>query len=150
LLLSAAEALSVGRPIEAAALYREARTVCQTAGLVEQEAAVLMALGGACLAARVPDLGAESYQRAAVLAEQVEAWPLACQAWLGMGGAHLLRAEHAAATVAYRSAARVAKRARIVPLRAEALRMAGTCLSRLGLDDEAIRAWNEAADARGA
>src|SRR5277367_1559635 len=130
-LLGAAEALGAGRPIEAAALYREARTVCQAAGLVEQEAAVLMALGGACVAARVPDLGAESYRQAAVLAEQAEAWPLACQAWLGMGGAYLVREEYAAATVTYRAAAETAKRAQIAPLQVEALRMASTCLAHL-------------------
>jgi hypothetical protein len=145
-LLGAAEALGAGRPVEAATLYREARTVCQAAGLVEQEAAVLMALGGACVTARAPDLGAESYHQAAVLAEQAEAWPLACQAWLGMGGAHLLREEHAAATVAYRAAAQVVKRATIVPLHVEALRMASTCLAHLGREDEAILARNEAAD----
>jgi len=150
LLLGATEALGAGKPVEAAALYREARTVCQAARLVEQEAAVLMALGGACLAAHAPDLAAESYRQAAVLAEQAEAWPLACQARLGMGGAYLLREEYAAATVAYRAAAAAAERARIVPLHVEALRMAGTCLSRLGLEDEAILAWNTAAEARAA
>jgi len=103
-----------------------------------------MALGGACLAAKATDLGAASYHQAAILAEQIEAWPLACQAWLGMGGAYLLRQEYAVATVAYRTAAKVAKRATIVPLHVEALRLAGMCLCHLGREDEAMRARNEA------
>lgn len=144
LLLAAAESMGTGRAGDAAALYAEARTVCQAEGLVEHEAAVLMALGGACLAAKATELGATSYHQAAILAEQIEAWPLACQAWLGMGGAYLLRNEYAVATVAYRTAAKVARRTQIVPLHVEALRMAGACLSHLGRDDEATRARNEA------
>jgi tetratricopeptide (TPR) repeat protein len=144
LLLAAAESMGTGCAVEAAALYAEARSVCQAEGLVEHEAAVLMALGSACLAAKATELGATSYHQAAILAEQIEAWPLACQAWLGMGGAYLLRQEYAVATVAYRTAAKVAKRATIVPLHVEALRMAGTCLSHLGRHDEAKLARNEA------
>jgi hypothetical protein len=102
---------------------------------VEQEAAVLMALGGACLAAEVPHLGAKSYRRAAVLAEQMEAWTLACQAWLGVGGACLPQEDHASAAVAYQAAAVAAERAEVATLRTEALRMARICMLRLGSDD---------------
>jgi tetratricopeptide (TPR) repeat protein len=147
LLLAAVQSMGSGRAAEATSFYAEARTVCQAEGLVEHEAAALMALGGACLAAKATDLGAASYHQAAILAEQIEAWPLACQAWLGMGGAYLLRHEYAVATVAYRTAAKVAKRATIVPLHVEALRMERTCLSHLGREDQATRARNEAVDA---
>jgi hypothetical protein len=127
LLLSAAEAMAAGRPAEAAAHYREARTVCQADGLAAQEAVVLMALGGACLAAAVPDLALESYWSAAVLGEKVEAWALACQAWLGVGGVCLPRGDHAAAMVAYRAAATAAERAGMAQIQAEALQMARMC-----------------------
>jgi tetratricopeptide (TPR) repeat protein len=146
LLLDAAAELSAGRAPEAVGLYREARALCLAEGLVEQEAAVLIALGGACLASGAPEVGAESYRHAAVIAEGAEAWPLACQAWLGMGGAYLPRAEYAPAAVAFRAAAEAAKRADVVPLRIEALRMAGTCLLHLGREDDAMLAWKAAVD----
>jgi hypothetical protein len=146
LLLDAAAELSAGRAAEAVSLYREARAACQAQGLVEQEAAVLIALGGACLASGAPEVGAESYRHAAVIAEGAGAWPLACQAWLGMGGAYLPRAEYAPAAVAYRAAAEAAKRGEVVPLRIEALRMAGTCLLHLGREDDAMLAWKVAVD----
>ena len=135
LLLSAAESMAAGLPAEAAETYQEARTLCRIEGLVHQEAAVTMALGGACLAARTPGLAARSYHEAAALAETVEEWPLACQAWLGVGGAYLAQAEHAPAAVAYKAAAAAADRAGIVPLRVEALRMRRTCLLDVGRED---------------
>jgi tetratricopeptide (TPR) repeat protein len=146
LLLEAAEAQGAGRVERAAALYREARSLCQSEGLVEQEAAVLVALAGTCLVAGAHELAVESYQQAAVLAEGVGAWPLACQAWLGTGGAFLPRAEHAPAAVAFRAAAEAAKRADAVSLRIEALRLAGSCLLKVAREDEAMRAWKEAVD----
>jgi hypothetical protein len=87
LVLDAAEALAAGRPTEAAAVYREARRLCQAENLPEQEAAMLTGLGGAYLAAQKPRLAADAYRESAGVAEQAEAWPLACQGWLGMGGA---------------------------------------------------------------
>ena len=109
LLLRAAESMAAGLPAEAAETYREARALCQIEGLIHQEAAVTVALGGACLAARALDLAARSYHDAAALAETVEEWPLACQAWLGAGGAYLTQAEHAPAAVSYEAAAAAAK-----------------------------------------
>jgi len=60
---------------------------------------------------------------------------------------YLLRQEYAVATVAYRTAAKVAKRATIVPLHVEALRMERTCLAHLAHEDEATRARNQAVSA---
>jgi hypothetical protein len=146
LLLRAAEAMGAGRPSAAVMLYREARALCQVEQLVHQEAAVLMALGGVCVAGQVPDPGAESYRQAAVLAESVQEWPLACQAWLGVGGAYLTRGDHASAVLAYRTAAVMAKHAEIAPLRIEALRLEGSCLLHLGRESDAMLAWKDAVE----
>ena len=105
-----------------------------------------MGLGGACAAAQTPELAIESYIKAAGLAEQAEAWALACQAWFGAAGAYLLRDNHGLAAVAYREAERAARCAEIAPLRIEALRMAGACLLRAGDESDAMRAWREAVD----
>ena len=109
-----------------------------------EEAMARMGKGGAYLAAEAPDLAGESYRKAAGLAEEEEAWALACQAWLGVGGAYLLEEAHALAAVSYRSAAEAAQRAEIAPLRAQALRMASTCLQRLGREGDADAARIEA------
>jgi tetratricopeptide (TPR) repeat protein len=146
LLLEAAEAQHEGRTERAATFYERARSVCRTEGLVEQEAMVLVALAGACLAAGAPALATSSYHEAAILAAHAEAWPLACQAWLGMGGALLSRADHEAAVLPYRSAAAAAARAQLTPLRLEALRMAGSCLLDVHREDDAILVWKEAID----
>jgi tetratricopeptide (TPR) repeat protein len=146
ILLRAAEATGAGLPFEAAALYREARALCRAEQLALEEAAVLMALGGACMAAQVPALAAESYEDAAHIAEARGEWTLACQAWLGTGGADLSRKHYLLATYAYRAAAAAAQQAQIVPLRIEALRMLGSCLLHLGHDGDAMLAWREAVD----
>jgi hypothetical protein len=146
LLVGAAEAMGAARPIEAATLYREARALCQAEQLLHQEAAVLMALGGACVAGQAPELAAANFGQAAVMAETLEQWSLACQAWLGAGGAHLAGDDHVASAVAYRAAAVAAEHAEMLPLRVEALRMLGTCLLRLGRKDDALLTWKEAVD----
>jgi hypothetical protein len=132
--------------VEATTLYREARVLCHDEGLREQEAAVLMALGGAYLAADVPALGVESYRAAALIGEHLRAWPLACQAWLGVGAAYLPRENYVGAAVGFRAAATAAKFAESTPLRIEALRLAGTCLLHLGREEEGMLAWKEAVD----
>src|SRR5882724_8407658 len=110
LLLEGAEQTVAGRYTAAAKLYREARLLCAAERLVVGEAMVLMALGGACLGAGAPELGLESYRRAAELAQAKEAWQVVCQAWLGAGGAHLARKSYGPAAQAYRRAAEAAAR----------------------------------------
>jgi hypothetical protein len=132
LLLAATKAQAAGDFSAAAARYREARARCQSEGLLEQEIVVLLALAGACLAAGAPDLAVQSYRDAAMLAESAEAWALACHAWMGMGGAFLPDESFAPAVVAFRAAEAAAKRGEIPSLEAEAGKMVGTCLRRLG------------------
>lgn len=126
---------------------RNARALCQAEGLVLEEAMVLIALGGACLAAGAVNLAVESYREAAGLAEGKEAWPVACQAWLGAGGAHLTAKRYAAAAVAYRAAAAAARRGEAPILVIEALRMEGTCALLDGSTEDAVAAWQAAVDA---
>jgi hypothetical protein len=111
----------------AAASYAQARSLCVTVGLVMEEATVLMALGGACVAAGAPDQAIEHYTAAAGIAERAEAWALACQAWLGAGGACLVHGVTTSAETAYRTAARTARAGGIAVLEGEALRMAEAC-----------------------
>jgi tetratricopeptide (TPR) repeat protein len=146
LVLQAAGKLAAGEPTAAAGLFEQARALRAGERLWQEEAMVLMALGGAFVAAQTPELAIESYSKAAGLAEGAEMWALACHAWFGAGGAHLLRDNHGPAAVAYREAERAAKRAEIAPLRIEALRMAGVCLLRAGDESDAMRAWQEAVD----
>jgi hypothetical protein len=127
LLLDAGHASAAGEHAAAAVLYRQARAVYAAEGLKTQEAMVLIALGGACLGAGAPGLASESYTKAAELARAEEAWSIACQAWLGAGGAHLMSKEHVPAAAAYRAAAQAAEMAGVPVLRVESLRMAGTC-----------------------
>jgi hypothetical protein len=157
LLLSAAEAMGSGRPVDAVAVYRAARALCRAEGLREHEAALLLALGGACLVGQVPDLGAdayreagvfaelaiESYSKAAGLAEGEGQWQMTSQAWLGVGGAHLLHGSSASAARAYIAAAEAARKGGIATLRREALRMAATCFAHCGQDEEAARVLRE-------
>jgi hypothetical protein len=143
LVLDAAEALATGQPARAATAYREARISCQAENLPEQEAAVLMGLGGACLLAEEPRLAAEAYRQAAGVAQQMGTWPLVCQAWLGMGGASLADQDHVSAVIAFRAAAAAAERAGVVALQIEALRMQRRSLLHLGRED-AIAVWKEA------
>ncbi len=147
LLLDAASALGAGSPADAVAIYRRARLQCQTNGLAAQELTVLMALGAAYVAAEVPELSAETYRQAALLAEPLDAWVPASRAWLGVGAAYQRRQKHAAALVAFRAAAATAaKRPGGRPLRVEALRLAGICLLQLGREDDAILALTQAVD----
>ncbi|APR75124.1 Hypothetical protein A7982_00470 [Minicystis rosea] len=134
LLLAATKAQAEGDVSCAAARYRDARVFCQAEGLLEQEIVVLLALAGACLAAGAADLAVQSYREAAVLAENAEVWALACHAWMGMGGTCLTDASLAIATTAFHAAERAAKRGDIPPLEAEARKMVGMCLRRLGCD----------------
>jgi tetratricopeptide (TPR) repeat protein len=144
LLLAAGASTTAQQHTVAAQRYEEAATLCVGEGCVLEEAMARMGRGGACLAAEAPDLAGESYRKAAVLAEGEKAWALACQAWLGVGGAYLLEDAHALAAVSYRAAAEAARRAEIAPLRAQALRMASTCLERLGREADAAGARTEA------
>jgi tetratricopeptide (TPR) repeat protein len=144
LLLAAAASTTARQHTTAAQRYEEAAALCASEGRVLEEAMARMGSGGACLAAEAPDLAVESYRKAAGLAEGEKAWALACQAWLGVGGAYLLEDAHARAAVSYRAAAEAARRAEIAPLRAQALRMASTCLQRLGHDGDADAARIEA------
>jgi hypothetical protein len=103
-----------------------------------------MGLGGVCLAVGAADLAVESYTQAALLAEGKKARALECQAWMGAGGAYLVKDAPALAAVSYRAAADAAKRAEVPPLLVQALRMRCACLRRLGRDDEAAAEWREA------
>ena len=87
LLLAAAASTTAREHATAARRYEEAAALCASEGRVLEEAMARMGKGGACLAAEAPELAATSYGKAAALAEGEEAWPLACQAWLGAGGA---------------------------------------------------------------
>jgi tetratricopeptide (TPR) repeat protein len=147
LLLDAARATGQGDHATAAARYRDARVLCQREALALEEATVLLALGGACLAARTLDPANEAYAQAVELAQALEAWPVVCQAWLGAGGAELTAMRYEAAAPAYRAAADAAKRGGIAVLCVEALRMAGTCHLLRGAWEEAVRVWQEAVDA---
>jgi tetratricopeptide (TPR) repeat protein len=137
LLLAASASTTAREHAVAAQRYEDTAALCASEGRVLEEAMARMGRGGACLAAEVPELAVESYRKAAGLAEGEQAWALACQAWLGVGGAYLLEDAHALAAVSYRSAAEAARRAEIAPLRAQALRMASTCLQRLGREGDA-------------
>jgi hypothetical protein len=78
--------------------------------------------------------------------ERRYAWDATCQAWLGVGAAHLKAKHPEPAALAYRTAADAAKRAEISVLRIEALRMEGTCLLMLGSKERAARVFQDAVD----
>jgi tetratricopeptide (TPR) repeat protein len=145
-MLEAAERMGAAEPIVAAGLFEQARALCARERLWLEEAMALVGLGGACVAAQTPELAIESYSKAAGLAEDGEAWALACHAWFGAAGAYLMRDSYGPAAMTYRAAERAAKEAEIAPLRIEALRMAGACLVRAGDENDAMRAWQEAVD----
>jgi len=149
LLVDAGERAAADDHAAAALLYSEARAWCAARGRVIEEAMVLMALGGTCLAAGMPKLAIKSYRRAAELAQAEETWTVVCQAWFGVGGAHLASKNYGAAAIGYRAAAETAKRAEVVELRIEALHMTGTCLLLAGAEEGAIFAWQEAIDVGG-
>ncbi len=130
----------------AASHYREARLLCQREGLPLEEATLLLALGGACLSWGLPELASDAFEQAAAIAQALDAWPLVCQAWLGVGGAQLTAKQYEAAAVAYGSAAEAAKRAEIAILGVEALRLSGTCYLLCGRQQEAMRAWLQAVE----
>jgi hypothetical protein len=127
LLLEGAQATGAGQHGLATKCYGEARTLCETEGLVLEQALVLMVLGGACLAAEAADAAIESYRKAASLARAKAAWQVECQAWLGVGGACLRRQYHEAAARAYHGAATAASQGHLALLESEALRMAELC-----------------------
>jgi hypothetical protein len=109
--------------------------LCAAARLVTEEAAMLMGLGGAHLAAGRVELATESYGRAAGLAEGQGQWQMACQAWLGVGGASLVAGRSASAATAYIAAAGAAYNGGIASLRLLALRMAATCCAQCWQDE---------------
>lgn len=147
LLLDATRETSAGQHSSAAEILGQARELCRADRLVVEEAMVLIALSGASLAAGAPEIAIDGYHQAAALAQTKEAWSIVCQAWLGAGGAYLNTKQPEPAATAYRMAAESAQRGRIVLLRIESLRMAGTCLLMSGRRQEAIMAWGEALDA---
>jgi len=149
LLVDAAMATSRRDHEDAATHYQAARKVCQREGLVLEEATVLVALGGACIAAGELRLADDAYRRAGELAEGIEAWLLVCQARLGAAGAHLTAKRYDAAALAYGDAGSAAERAGSAALGVEALRMAGTCHLLRGAQSEAMRAWLKAVDLGG-
>jgi tetratricopeptide (TPR) repeat protein len=142
--LGGARALAAGRPDEAAGCYYEARALCHAHGLVEQEAAMLIAFAGACGQAGAVQLAVDSYEQAINLAERADAWSLVGQAWLGLGGNRLQRQELAHAAAAFRAAAVAAREAGLVAMQIEALALAGVCFLRLARGREALVAWTEA------
>ena len=144
LLLDAATATGQGDHVAAAAGYREARSLCQRGGLKLEEAMVLLAIGGACLAARQVDLAIEAFKQAAGMAAGLGAWTVACQAWLGAAGADLTAKRYEAAAAGYRGAADAARMAKSPILGVEALRMAGTCHLLRGAEGDAMNAWLQA------
>lgn len=147
-----AAAMATGRQEHRAAAkqYTAARELCQREGLALEQAGVLVALGGACLAAGEVNLAGDAYRRAGEMAEKLEAWALACQARLGAGGAHLAAKRYEAAALAYEGAAGAAERAETPVLGVEALRMAGTCHLLRGAQSETVRTWLRAVDLGGA
>jgi tetratricopeptide (TPR) repeat protein len=144
LLLEAGAATGRGDHEAAGAGYGEARSLCQREGLALEEAVVLTALGGACLAADKVTLAIDAYTRSETIAHTLEAWPVVCQAWFGAAGAHFTAGRYEAAALAYRAAADAAQRGALGVLGIEALRMAGICHQLLGASSTAIDLWQEA------
>jgi hypothetical protein len=144
LMLGAGAKMAEQQPVEAARLFEQARALCAAERLVMEEAGALMSLGGAWVVAQMPELAIESYSKAAGLAEQAGEWTMACHAWLGAGGANLMRESYAPAAVAYRAAAAAAQQGELPVLRIEALRMAGTCLVRADYESAALLVWTDA------
>ena len=127
LMLDAAAKMAAGEPAAAAASYEEARALGAAQRLVMEEIAALMGLGGARVAAQAAHLAVESYSRAAGLATGAKAWEIASLAWLGAGGACMVRGTQGPAGRAYRAAATAARRGGIGELEAEARRLAEGC-----------------------
>lgn len=137
LLLQAANESRRGQHVVAAARFRDARALCQSESLALEEAMVLLALAGTCLAAGSAELAIDAYEKAAEIAEGVDENEVACQAWLGVGGAHMTDNHLELAVAAYRMSAAAAARAQMTVLQIEALRMAGTCALIQGSKQEA-------------
>jgi tetratricopeptide (TPR) repeat protein len=144
LLLDAAAHTARGDHTAAVGQYEQAAAFCVAEQLSDEEAMVRMALGGAYMAAEVPELAVESYCKAAGLADALGAWSLTCVAWLGAGGMYITLGRDEPAATAYQAAANAARAGELTVLWDEALRMRGECLRRLGRTDEADRAGSEA------
>ena len=130
LLREAAARTAAGEHAAAAGQYEQAAALCAAAPLPDEEAMVRIALGGAYMAAQVPELAVESYGKGAALAEALEAWPLSCVAWLGAAGMHVALGKDTLAAAAYEAAANAAGEADLPEVRDEAQRLRGECLRR--------------------
>lgn len=126
-LFAAARATRRGEHRAAAARYGEARALCQAEGLGVEEAMVLLALGGACLAARLEGQGVESFVGAAERARHAGAWPLVAHAWLAAGAVLAMQGRRDLAGQAYQAAGAAAERGGVGALREEARRMERAC-----------------------
>jgi tetratricopeptide (TPR) repeat protein len=126
-LIDATQRVAGGDYANAATLYHEAIACCRQGGLTLEEAMVRIAFGGMCVAAGITDLAVKSYERAAAIAQAEQVWSLACQAWLGAGGAHRMRNNHREAAQAYETAATMAAQAELSILQIEALRLSASC-----------------------
>jgi tetratricopeptide (TPR) repeat protein len=146
LLLSAAQASRKGDHGEARRLFGEAREQCAGQGWIVEEAVVLVALAGACLAAEAPDDAAASYEAAFTLATRKEAHSLAAQAALGKGAVRLQQKRYVEAMGAYAAAADAAERGQTSMLQVEARRMEGTAALAAGKQADALRAWKRAVE----
>jgi hypothetical protein len=58
---------------------------------------MLIAFAGACLQAGAVELAADTYEQATNVAARAEAWPLAGQAWFGVGSTLQRRRQQARA-----------------------------------------------------
>lgn len=126
--------------------FRAAQRVCQSEGLVAEEAAVLVGMASLCLAASQRDVAAQSFERAAALATEHALWQVVAQACMGLGALHTMARDHVAAASAYERAAAASEKARVDALTLESLRMAGTCHTMAGDERAAMRAWRRAVD----
>ncbi len=125
LILAAAQASRLGDHTGAERSLAQARTICQRRGWAVEEAALLVAMAGALLAAGAMDRAAATYHLAFTRATQNGASPLAAQAALGEGAVRMLQRRPVEAIHAYARAGEAAERGQIPMLQVEACRMEG-------------------------
>jgi tetratricopeptide (TPR) repeat protein len=146
LLLSAGQATRRGDHAGARRLFEQARAWCAAEGRTIEEAAVVVALAGACLAAGLPERAATSYQEAIALATGAKAPALAAQAALGKGAVWMQQKRYSDAVGVYAVAAEAAGQAQAGMLEVEARRMEGTAALAAGRHGDALRAWKSAVE----
>jgi tetratricopeptide (TPR) repeat protein len=141
--MTAAHELAGGRVAEAVRLQREARDLCERAGLAREATLFEIVMGSYALQGGAPEQAIQAFASAAARAVAAGLSELAAQAHLARGGALLMRQRPADAAIAYAEAGHLAS-AKLPAIAIEGYRMAGTLLLSLHQEQAAVAIWRRA------